>query len=208
MLMLFLLFLLLLFLSPVGGLLLPLTQNLKGDARREKFLSSAATATVKKLFKKLLGLERTVTEVGTMVALPEPTMLLPREKPVPLPKKKSKWEKFADTKGIKNRKRERMVFDEESQQWRPRWGFQREGDLQDWAVELKPGEGDDLSQRERASLSKEGRVLKNNRQRLKNADNRATDQGEAMRLPEGIPVATGSHLPKPGSKERRGMKVS
>lgn len=161
---------------------------------------------MKKLFRKFLALDKTVTDVGTMVALPAPTMLLPREKPVPLPKKKSRWEKFAETKDIKNRKRERMVWDDETQQWRPRWGYGRDAELKDWIVELKPGESD-LSHFEKAKLQKSARIIKNKKQQLRNATTRADEQGEAMRLPEGVPVALGNALPKAGSKQRRGLQV-
>ena len=87
---------------------------------------------------------------------------------------------------------------------RPRWGYKRDHELKDWIVELKPGETE-LNHFEKNKLEKQGRILKNQKARLKNAEHRATDQGEAMNLPAGIPIATGSTLPKAGSKQRRGM---
>jgi regulator of ribosome biosynthesis len=57
------------------------------------------------------------------VTLPAPTTTLPREKPLPKPKEETRWEKFAKEKGIVKRKRERMVFDETAQEWKPRFGF-------------------------------------------------------------------------------------
>jgi hypothetical protein len=48
-----------------------------------------------------------------------------REKPIPQPKKETKWEKFAREKGIKKKKKDRMIWDEPEQEWRPRWGFKR-----------------------------------------------------------------------------------
>jgi hypothetical protein len=61
-----------------------------------------------------------------------------------LPKKKAetKWEKFAKAKGIKKQKRSRMVFDELTQTYKPRWGYKRENDdMATWAVEHTPGTG-------------------------------------------------------------------
>jgi regulator of ribosome biosynthesis len=55
--------------------------------------------------------------------LPKPTTVLPREKPAPKPKEETRWEAFAKEKGIKKRKRERMVWDEEKKEWAPRWGY-------------------------------------------------------------------------------------
>ena len=49
-------------------------------------------------------------DVGRLAALPAPTTALPRAKPLPAPKQPTKWEAFAKTKGIVNRKRSRMVF--------------------------------------------------------------------------------------------------
>lgn len=61
-------------------------------------------------------------------------------KPLPPPKKETRWEKFAKEKGIQNRKRARMLWDEEAQEWRPRWGYGRaKGGVEDMAiVEVKP----------------------------------------------------------------------
>jgi hypothetical protein len=56
-------------------------------------------------------------------ALPAPSTVLPREKPAPKAKATTRWEAFAKEKGIKKRKRERMLWDDEKQQWLPRWGF-------------------------------------------------------------------------------------
>jgi regulator of ribosome biosynthesis len=60
-------------------------------------------------------------------------------KPIPPPKKETRWEKFAKEKGIQNRKRSRMVWDEASQEWKPRWGFDRaNGGVEDLPiVEIK-----------------------------------------------------------------------
>lgn len=61
-------------------------------------------------------------------------------RPLPPPKKETRWEKFAKEKGIQNRKRARMVWDEAAQEWRPRWGYKSaNGGVEDMAiVEVKP----------------------------------------------------------------------
>jgi regulator of ribosome biosynthesis len=55
--------------------------------------------------------------------MPAPSYRLPREKPVPVPKPPTKWETFAAAKGIQNRKRSRMDFDEETGKEMPRYGY-------------------------------------------------------------------------------------
>jgi len=47
---------------------------------------------------------------------------LPRMKPIPTIRKLTKWQKFALDKGIKKKDRSRMVFDEQTKTWVPRWG--------------------------------------------------------------------------------------
>lgn len=42
-----------------------------------------------------------------------------------------RWEKFAQEKGIKKRKRSVKVWDEDQQEWRRRFGYQRAGDDND-----------------------------------------------------------------------------
>ncbi len=57
------------------------------------------------------------------VILPKPLTKLPRAKPIPKPKAKTRWEKYRDEKGLPAReKRSRMVYNEVAEDWVPRWG--------------------------------------------------------------------------------------
>jgi hypothetical protein len=47
--------------------------------------------------------------VGRVAFLPEPQTPVPREKPLPAQKEKTKWEKFAAEKGIVKRKKSRSA---------------------------------------------------------------------------------------------------
>mmetsp|Transcript_18756 Transcript_18756/g.32547 ORF Transcript_18756/g.32547 Transcript_18756/m.32547 type:complete len:351 (-) Transcript_18756:36-1088(-) len=60
---------------------------------------------------------------GVLVKLPTPQTKLPRAKPLPKPREDTKWQKFAREKGISKKKRDRMVWDEESHTWIPRYGY-------------------------------------------------------------------------------------
>ena len=79
------------------------------------------------------------------VELPEPKVVLPREKHVPKPKPLSKWEKFRQEKGLPARqKRSRMVFDEITKDWVPRFGHgsvKKIEEKHNWLMEEKPGQG-------------------------------------------------------------------
>jgi hypothetical protein len=60
---------------------------------------------------------------------------------VPKPKPPTKWEKFAKAKGIQKTKRSRMVFDEATDQYKPRYGYGRASNKDEWVVEAKGNEG-------------------------------------------------------------------
>ncbi|KAL8713593.1 MAG: hypothetical protein Q9220_002455 [cf. Caloplaca sp. 1 TL-2023] len=91
----------------------------------------------------------TTSSDGVMMTLPPPTTPLPREKPLPIEKEPTKWERFAAKKGIKDKKREgKMVYDEETKEWVPKWGYKgrnKDGEG-DWIVEVddkkEKGKGD------------------------------------------------------------------
>jgi regulator of ribosome biosynthesis len=61
--------------------------------------------------------------LGPAATLPKEVFRFPREKRLPEPKAETIWEKFARDKGIKKKKRERMIYDDEQQEFRPRYGY-------------------------------------------------------------------------------------
>jgi regulator of ribosome biosynthesis len=80
------------------------------------------------------------------LTLPAPLYAVPREKPLPpATKPKTKWQAFAEKKGIKAKRRderENKVYDEEAGEWKKKWGYKganKDGENQ-WLVELK-GDG-------------------------------------------------------------------
>ena len=68
------------------------------------------------------------TDPGLLASLPRPSSRLPRAKPLPQPVQDTKWEAFAKRKGIVKRKRGRMEWDEQKQQFAPRFGYGRAND--------------------------------------------------------------------------------
>jgi len=110
------------------------------EARARLLAQGMAQALVARLFS--LPAERTVPG-GRVVSLPPSTTPLPREKPLPRPKPPTKWQKFAADKGIRKRKRGKLVYDEEQKEWRRRHGKGRAGDDGDqFAVEARSGVDD------------------------------------------------------------------
>ena len=95
--------------------------------------------------------------------------LFPREKPVPKPKPPTKWEVFAKEKGIVKRKRERMIYDESSQEYKPRYGYKgiNQND-KPWVIPLSDHADPYDDPYAKLAEAKKARVEKNEKQRVKN----------------------------------------
>jgi regulator of ribosome biosynthesis len=124
------------------------------------------------LVARLFSLPAEPVPGGRVVALPAPLTHLPREKPLPKPKPLTKWQKFAQEKGIRKRKRSKLVFDEDQQEWRRRHGKGRAGDANDlFAVEAKSGVDDSTGAEDpfsRMAREKKERVRANERRQAAN----------------------------------------
>ena len=80
------------------------------------------------LLTALYALPFESTPLGRMALLPAPTTVLPRAKPLPKPRAPTKWEVFAQRKGIQKRKRSKEVWDEGAGELKRRHGYQRAND--------------------------------------------------------------------------------
>jgi len=158
------------------------------------YLKEVARNNAQFLVNQLWQLPTKRVEDVIVAVLPKPTTILPREKEVPKVRPLTKWQQYAKTKGILNKKKERMVWDGVSQSWKPSWGYQRANNPEaDWMVEI-PDQKDPYRDYygERKDEKKE-RVAKNELQRLRNIA-KASGGGAAA---EGI----GLNLDKKNSKE-------
>lgn len=125
-----------------------LTSLLSPGADREETLKSTSRDNVQALLNVLFTRPSKPirNEVGRLIELPEPSLRIPREKPLPKPKPLTKWEKFAKAKGIQKQKRSRMVYDEELDGWAPRWGYKKANDeMRQWLVEHDPNDGKSIT---------------------------------------------------------------
>jgi regulator of ribosome biosynthesis len=101
--------------------------------------------------------------------LPKGVTLIPREKPLPKEKPLTKWEQYAKMKGIKKTKKNRMVYDENTKEWRPTWGYNRKNDTtKDWLIEIGKNEDPNQDFFAKRTQAKNERVAKNELQRLRN----------------------------------------
>jgi regulator of ribosome biosynthesis len=106
--------------------------------------------------------------------LPFLTFVVTLVQPPPPPKQETKWEKFAKAKGISlnKEKRSRKVFDEATQTWMYRHGYEKANKKdKEWPI-MEVGANDDPYQDpwEKLREAKKARVDKNVASRLKNEE--------------------------------------
>lgn len=146
-------------------------------SRGDAYLQQTATEITTHLVRKIFALPDAgrPKDGGRLVSLPDKITPLPREKPVPKPKVQTKWEQFAEKKGIVKKKRSRMVFDEETDEYKPRYGYKsidKDG-VDDHFIDHKNSMDllngmDPFLQR---AQEKKTRVEKNQKQNLQNTRN-------------------------------------
>ncbi|KAK4343492.1 hypothetical protein RND71_036586 [Anisodus tanguticus] len=151
-----------------------------------------ATKLVQAVADALFNLPSTESPDGLLVALPQPTTRLPREKPLPRPKPPTKWEVFAKKKGIQKRKKDKVVFDDQTGSWKRRHGYDRVNDDKDVPIiEAK------------ATDEKKKRVEKQEKNRHSNLKEAA----KAGALPSHVQLAA-TALPITGKTQAAPRKIS
>lgn len=156
------------------------------NAKREENLRDLTRGNVQLLINQLLSLPiKSTTDSASasnghsasmaLLQLPEPTTELPREKPLPKPKAQTKWEKFAAKKGIQPKEKSgKMVFDQASGEWVPKWGYKGNNKKLDdqWLVEVDDKvQGTENELIDPRTLNRQERlrlIKKNERQQKKN----------------------------------------
>lgn len=183
-------------------------------------LAELAREHTQNLYNKLFMLETEAVESGRVAHLPEPTTRLPRAKPVPKVREPTKWEQFAKLKGIKKKKKAFLVYDENHDEYRRRWGYQRANDINDqWAIDEKdiPAPGQKRRREEEvdptvvdpwteARRAKKARVEKNEKQRVANV--RAASTGSRTPIPGAIDLGSVLGKQKPGKQNAKNKKKS
>lgn len=162
-----------------------------------------ATRMCQSLFRTVFSLpsESAAPDPGRVAHLPAPTTRLPREKPLPKPRPPTKWEVFAQRKGITKEKRSKAVYDETTGEWKRRYGYKRADDPNEIAViDARPGDEPGMDPFAEMGKEKKDRVRKNKENQLKNLKNAAKVGGKGA-LPSTIALTTGLEDSK--RKEKR-----
>ncbi|KAJ3626908.1 hypothetical protein Zmor_004146 [Zophobas morio] len=155
--------------------------NLKTD-NRELYLKELNKENVQALINSIWGLPTIRKDEVLLAQLPEPITPVPREKPVPEKRPPTKWERFAQLKGIKKRKKSRLVFDDVTGTYKPRWGHQRANDQsKDWLIELPKQADPYMDAFGEIKENKKGRILKNKKQQNNNNTNTIDVRPQALK---------------------------
>eukprot|EP00931_Biecheleriopsis_adriatica_P031479 TRINITY_DN18457_c0_g1_i1.p1 TRINITY_DN18457_c0_g1~~TRINITY_DN18457_c0_g1_i1.p1 ORF type:complete len:310 (+),score=80.19 TRINITY_DN18457_c0_g1_i1:51-980(+) len=145
-------------------------------------LAAYSRDSVQLLINKLFALPRSTNEEGTAVSLPaEEVFRLPRAKPVPKEKPKTRWQKFMEERGMKKRKRSKLVWDEIEEDWKPRWGYKsakKSAENAKWFHEV--GQHENPSENPFDKASAEKRLLKA-RQKMREVRNKVEAAGGKLR---------------------------
>ncbi|KAJ0509073.1 putative ribosomal biogenesis regulatory protein [Helianthus annuus] len=95
---------------------------------------SHGTKLIQAVADALFNLPSTEDASGPLVSLPPPSTKFPREKPLPKPKPLTSWAEFAIKKGIQNRKKDKRVYDKQTDSWKRRYGYDRVNDDNDLPI--------------------------------------------------------------------------
>ncbi|KAI9342393.1 ribosome biogenesis regulatory protein-domain-containing protein [Pilaira anomala] len=149
-------------------------KTLKSKLNTDKYLLDLTRDNTQLIVNELFKLPVNSADAGVLAVLPHRKSIIPREKELPKDKPLTRWEKFAKVKGIQNSKRDRMVFDEETETYKPRWGYQgakEEGTVaEDWVIPV-PDHGDPMEdQYAKVREEKKGRTEKNAKRQRRNQE--------------------------------------
>ncbi|KAF1743174.1 hypothetical protein MXB_5505 [Myxobolus squamalis] len=162
--------------------------NTNSESELEESLKACALKCYQSLISKVKSLKSEIVDNFVSyrvfhfvinIELPEPVYSLPRVRQIPKPKPLSKWEAFSKEKGLMTKKKSRLVYDENSKEYLPRFAKNRINNIKDeWVIEepknLPPG-ADPFEMKE---TKKKERVAKNELSRLKNIKRRANTSGK------------------------------
>ncbi|KAF8393233.1 hypothetical protein HHK36_021474 [Tetracentron sinense] len=173
---------------------------------------------VQEIADALFNLPSTEDPDGPLVRLPPLTTRLPREKHVrysffslcdsaflPKPKPPTKWEMFAQKKGIKNRKKDKVLYDEQTGTWKRRHGYDRVNDDKDVPIiEAKmtdePGE-DPFVKRQAEKRKRVEKQEKSRLQNLKQAAKVGALPSHVQLAATALPITGTQSAPKKVSKD-------
>ncbi|XP_062078024.1 ribosome biogenesis regulatory protein homolog [Humulus lupulus] len=166
------------------------------------------TELVQAIADTLFNLPSTEDIDGPLVRLPPPVTRLPREKHMPKPKPPTKWEEFAKSRGIKNRKKDKVQYDEQTGTWKRRFGYDRVNDennvpILDAKATDEPGL-DPFAKKRADKRNRVGKQEKNRVQNLKQAAKVGALPSHIQLAATSLPITGSQSMPKKVTKEELG----
>jgi len=151
---------------------------------------------VQLLLNKIYSMPQIKSEEGQKIKVPEAALfVLPRIRPIPVAQPKTRWEKFMEARGMEKQKRSRLVWDESSGDWKPRWGYKSGKESDDpekiGIYEFKKDEDHMADPFERIRAEKK---LAKMRHKLREVRNQVEGQGGSMKA--ATPDLRGANNPK------------
>ncbi|TMW49207.1 hypothetical protein DOY81_005722 [Sarcophaga bullata] len=137
---------------------------------KEEYLLNLTRDNTQLLINEIWQLPTERVDECIVAKLPAPSTILPRLRKVPGPKLMTKWEKFAQEKGITKKNKEKKVYDETLDKWVPTYGYRRaEAEKQkEWVLEV-PKNVDPMEDMFQKKIDlRNDKVAKNEIQRMKN----------------------------------------
>ncbi|XP_071443632.1 ribosome biogenesis regulatory protein homolog [Hetaerina americana] len=136
----------------------------------ESYLKQLARDNTQLIINKIWQLPTEQVEEAFVAKLPASSFVLPREKPIPKPRPLTKWQEYAKEKGIKKKKKEKLVWDEVVQKWVPNYGYKKASVQRDkdWIIEVPQNADPYEDQFSKKVEEKKERVAKNELKRLRN----------------------------------------
>ncbi|KAF0991494.1 hypothetical protein HZS_6913 [Henneguya salminicola] len=168
--------------------------DLKNVTDLEESLKRCASNCFQALILKLHDLKAEIYEEVVTYVLPEPVYELPRVRPILKAAPLTKWEKFAKEKGIRKKKKDKLLYDENTKEYRPRFGKNRINDPNDqWIIETPKDFPLGKDPFEIIETQKKEGVAKNELSRLKNLKNAGKKSPYVARV-QTTPKKTKKHL--------------
>ncbi|GAA5909886.1 hypothetical protein JCM6882_002042 [Rhodosporidiobolus microsporus] len=150
---------------------------------KESTLLSNARDGIQLLVNEIWSQKTRIVDEGVVADLPPIATGLPREKPLPKPAPMTKWQAFANAKGIAPKpKKDRLVYDEDKQEWVPRWGYKgkNKDKEEQWIHEVPNNADPNFDPVAAARAERKGHKLKNEQQRLQNLQRSAQNAAKQV----------------------------
>lgn len=153
----------------------------------------------------LFSLPKQSGEEGKLVKLPKGTTRFPRQQGIPKERALTKWETFAKEKGIQKKRRDRLVLDDKTGEYVPRYGKGSKNALhRDVILPHKEGMADDADPFAVKRKEKKERVKENEKKKQSNL--RRAGKKQRLEPMQALDVAKRGpsgkkYLPKKGLKD-------